>query len=126
MWVESQGEVRPQHLPGWRLRRRLRRLAMWSPASPTRASAIHVLMLLHLPVRVHTLSNGLSPMPAMGWRSWNFMKQNVSQAAILRQVDALVAKKNGWPSLLEVGYNHIGIGIVPISVFKLPLGSCCN
>ena len=38
------------------------------------------------------------------------MKQNVSQAAILRQVDALVARKNGQPSLLEVGYSHIGIG----------------
>ena len=47
--------------------------------------------------------------PPLGWRSWNFMKQNVSQAAILRQVDALVARQNGRASLLDVGYSHIGI-----------------
>ena len=47
--------------------------------------------------------------PPQGWRSWNFMKQNVSQSAILRQVDALVARQNGRPSLLDVGYSHIGI-----------------
>ena len=37
------------------------------------------------------------------------MKQNVSQSAILRQVDALVTRQKGQPSLLEVGYSHIGI-----------------
>jgi alpha-galactosidase len=45
----------------------------------------------------------------MGWRSWNFMKQNVSQEKILAQVDAIVARRNGNPSLLDVGYSHIGI-----------------
>ena len=44
-----------------------------------------------------------------GWRSWNFMKQNVSQPAILDQVDALAARNDGRPSLLDAGYTHIGI-----------------
>jgi hypothetical protein len=37
------------------------------------------------------------------------MKQNVSQHAILQQVDALTVSRNGNPSLLQMGYNHIGI-----------------
>ena len=37
------------------------------------------------------------------------MKQDVSQAKILAQVDALVASRNGNPSLRELGYDHIGI-----------------
>jgi|EP01047_Picozoa_sp_COSAG01_P018717 hypothetical protein len=37
------------------------------------------------------------------------MKQEVSQAKILAQVDALVARHQGRQSLWEVGYTHIGI-----------------
>ena len=37
------------------------------------------------------------------------MKQNVSQARILAQVTALTARRGGAPSLLEVGYGHLGI-----------------
>lgn len=33
--------------------------------------------------------NGLGQTPPQGWRSWNFMKQDVSQAKILAQVKAL-------------------------------------
>lgn len=53
--------------------------------------------------------NGLGLTPPQGWRSWNFMRQEVSQAKILNQVAALVARRGGRPSLLDVGYGHIGI-----------------
>jgi hypothetical protein len=53
--------------------------------------------------------NGLGLTPPQGWRSWNFMKQEVSQAKILDQVAALVARRGGRPSLLDAGYGHIGI-----------------
>mmetsp|Transcript_755 Transcript_755/g.2168 ORF Transcript_755/g.2168 Transcript_755/m.2168 type:complete len:355 (-) Transcript_755:2498-3562(-) len=62
-----------------------------------------------LPSRANGNPNGLAQTPPMGWRSWNFMKQNVSQAKILAQVDAMVLSRHGNPSLLEVGYNHVGI-----------------
>eukprot|EP01052_Picozoa_sp_SAG31_P004901 SAG31_NODE_208_length_20313_cov_6.143119_18_plen_292_part_00 len=54
--------------------------------------------------------NGLASTPPLGWRSWNFMKEDVSQEKILAQVSALAAAgPGGRPSLLEIGYNHIGI-----------------
>ena len=42
-------------------------------------------------------------------RIGNFMKQDVSQAKILAQVDALVTRHKGRQSLWEVGYTHVGI-----------------
>ncbi len=54
----------------------------------------------------------LSDLPffRIGWRSWNFFRQNISQAAILAQVDALTFRPHkDKPSLFEVGYSHIGI-----------------
>ena len=66
--------------------------------------------LLHLCITaVLGNPNGLAATPPMGWRSWNFMKQNVSQERILQQVAAVTASRNGKPSLLELGYNHVGI-----------------
>ena len=53
--------------------------------------------------------NGLALTPPLGWRSWNCMLQNVSQERILAQVDALVTRRNGKPSLLELGFSHLGI-----------------
>ena len=53
--------------------------------------------------------NGLALTPPMGWRSWNCMLQNVSQERILAQVEALIERRNGRASLLELGYSHLGI-----------------
>jgi len=53
--------------------------------------------------------NGLGGKPPMGWRSWNFMKANVSQERILAQVAAITKRQNDQPSLFDVGYNHVGI-----------------
>ncbi len=53
--------------------------------------------------------NGLASTPPLGWRSWNFMKEDVSQEKILAQVSALVETHAGRDSLLDVGYSHIGI-----------------
>ena len=53
--------------------------------------------------------NGLALTPPMGWRSWNCMLQNVSQERIFAQVEALVERRNGRASLLELGYSHLGI-----------------
>lgn len=36
--------------------------------------------------------NGLGGKPPMGWRSWNFMKENVSQERILAQVAAITKR----------------------------------
>lgn len=36
--------------------------------------------------------NGLGGKPPMGWRSWNFMKANVSQERILAQVAAITIR----------------------------------
>ena len=53
--------------------------------------------------------DGLARTPPLGWRSWNFMKEGVTQQRILGQVHALAARRHNQPSLLEVGYTHIGI-----------------
>ena len=60
-------------------------------------------------MRAHPGQPGRRAAPPLGWRSWNFMKQNVSQARILAQVAAVVEPRDGRPSLAEVGYIHVGI-----------------
>ena len=47
--------------------------------------------------------NGLGVTPPMGWRSWNFMKQDVSQPKILEQVAALVESRSGRQSSTRLG-----------------------
>ena len=53
--------------------------------------------------------DGLARTPPLGWRSWNFMKEGVTQQRILGQVHALAARRHNQSSLLEIGYTHIGI-----------------
>ncbi len=40
------------------------------------------------------------------------MKEDVTQVKILQQIEALSIMRNGNPSLLEIGYKHLGIGKV--------------
>ena len=44
-----------------------------------------------------------------GWRSWNCFKLQVSQDIIERQVTAVAEPFGTEPSLLALGYDHIGI-----------------
>lgn len=56
------------------------------------------------------LDNGLALTPPMGWRSWNAFHEDVSQSVMLQQVSAIAKRRTpSQPSLLELGYNHVGI-----------------
>ena len=56
--------------------------------------------------------NGVLTAPR-GWRSWNAVAEDVTQSFILRQVDALVARRHsvdGKPtSLCDLGYCDVGL-----------------
>ena len=62
---------------------------------------------------VDGLDNGLGLTPPRGWRSWNCFGSGVTQQKMLTQVDALGDRSrlvDGRPtSLLELGYDHIGL-----------------
>lgn len=56
--------------------------------------------------------NGITA-PVRGWRSWNAVFADVTQAFMLRQVDAIAQRRHlidGKPtSLLDLGYSRVGI-----------------
>ena len=70
------------------------------------------------------LSSGINPggfpnsilQSPRGWRSWNAVAEDVTQAFITRQVDALAEAKmtvSGAPtSLLDLGFDRVGIDAV--------------
>jgi hypothetical protein len=48
--------------------------------------------------------------PPRGWRSWNFFQCNISQAVMQAQMDGIAKpRKGGRPSLLSLGYDHVGL-----------------
>ena len=55
------------------------------------------------------LDNGLALTPPMGWRSWNCYHGDVSQAKIEATVDAVVKKRGGGVSLLDLGFTDVGV-----------------
>jgi len=65
--------------------------------------------LASLLVYVHSLDNGLALTPPMGWRSWNHYPADIDQITINGQVEAIAERRHGKPSLLEVGYSHVGL-----------------
>lgn len=52
---------------------------------------------------------GLAQRPSMGWRSWNAYHNDVTQAKIEAVMDAMVAEQPGGGSILELGYNSVGL-----------------
>jgi alpha-galactosidase len=67
-----------------------------------------LLALLLLAGLTQALDNGLALTPPMGWRSWNCFHGDVNDTIIKATVDALVQKHDG-KSLLDAGYNHVGV-----------------
>ena len=59
------------------------------------------------------IDNGLGIVPARGWRSWNFFGDDINQATIEAQMEALVARNRtvgGVPmSLADLGFRDAGI-----------------
>jgi alpha-galactosidase len=59
--------------------------------------------------------NGEAKSPPQGWRSWNAFGANINDTTFRSAVDIISAKswelpgKPGKFSLLDVGYNHVGI-----------------
>ena len=54
------------------------------------------------------IDNGIGHLPPMGWRSWNCYGANVNQSLMEGVMDAMV-KKRGGKSLLDLGYNNVGL-----------------
>jgi alpha-galactosidase len=71
--------------------------------------------LLAAAALVHTaaLDDGLALTPPRGWRSWNFFKANITQAAMEATFTALTSRArsvNGVPtSLADLGYLDVGL-----------------
>jgi alpha-galactosidase len=55
------------------------------------------------------LDNGLALTPPMGWRSWNCYHGDVSQAKIEATIDAIVEKRTGGVSLLDLRFSDVGV-----------------
>ena len=53
--------------------------------------------------------NGLALSPPLGWRSWNFFGMSFTQVDMLKQAAAMVQRRNGRPSLQDIGYGRLGI-----------------
>ena len=66
-------------------------------------------LLLVLTASCFALDDGLAHTQPRGWRSWNTFKDEITQDVMDAQVDALVTRRHGKPSLLEVGYDDIGL-----------------
>eukprot|EP00035_Acanthoeca_spectabilis_P008907 m.160027 g.160027 ORF g.160027 m.160027 type:complete len:448 (+) comp14544_c0_seq6:62-1405(+) len=47
--------------------------------------------------------------PSMGWRSWNFFACDIDQVSMKSQVDGITKAQQSSPSLLDLGYNHVGL-----------------
>lgn len=55
-------------------------------------------------IRLHVSDSLISPVPMMGWQSWNVLKKNISESIICNQADRLVSL-----GLRDAGYRYIGI-----------------
>jgi hypothetical protein len=70
-------------------------------------------LVLCLLSNVHAIDNGLALTPPLGWRSYNAFGGHVSQPLMEAMMDALVDRSravDGTPmSLLDLGYNHVGL-----------------
>jgi alpha-galactosidase len=59
------------------------------------------------------IDNGLGLSPPLGWRSWNAFGGVIDQATMTTMMDAMVDRSRtvaGKPtSLLDLGYNHVGL-----------------
>ena len=58
---------------------------------------------------VTALDNGLALRPPMGWRSWNCFHGAVNDTAIKRIAEAMTAKRGGGESLLDLGFDSLGV-----------------
>ena len=61
----------------------------------------------------HALDNGVGLVPPLGWRSYNAFGGTPTQAEMLSAMDVMVDRSrsvDGKPtSLLDLGYNHVGL-----------------
>ncbi len=55
-------------------------------------------------IRLHVNDSLISPVPMMGWQSWNVLKYKISDSIICDQADRLVSL-----GLRDAGYRYIGI-----------------
>lgn len=47
--------------------------------------------------------------PPLGWRSWNYFEERVSQDLLQQQIDGLTRRRHGNLSLWDLGYSSIGL-----------------
>ena len=66
-------------------------------------------LLLAAATAVDAVDNGLGLTPPLGWRAWLPYNKHITQALMTANVDAMVSKKRGGVSLLDVGYEHVGL-----------------
>eukprot|EP00035_Acanthoeca_spectabilis_P008908 m.160074 g.160074 ORF g.160074 m.160074 type:complete len:127 (+) comp14544_c0_seq8:62-442(+) len=65
--------------------------------------------------------------PSMGWRSWNFFACDIDQVSMKSQVDGITKAQQSSPSLLDLGYNHVGLGMAHcfyVATWKQDGSSC--
>lgn len=94
-----------------RIRWRLWHLGAQTTAwrSPLRKSDRRFLVYRHVALKDALALAALAAACSMGWRSWNCYHGDVSQAKIEATIDAVVKKRAGGVSLLDLGFSDVGV-----------------